>query len=306
MYGFINQKKYFKIFLSQLLSLFFFLGVLSSSLSAQTDSLKNRRKLIIYSYSTVYAASVVGFHQLWYKNYDQESFHFFNDNDQWLMMDKLGHGFSAYALTKYTAKSYEWAGIEKDKATLYGGLTSTLLLTTVEVFDGFSSEWGFSWGDFLANIGGSALSYTQQRFLKEEILALKYSYMPTKYRAIRPEILGSNHLEGLLKDYNGQTYWASLNLNALSKQIKWEWLNIAFGYSGQGMLRGRGSYQIEEGTIYHPQRQYFLSLDLNLERIPTQNPFLKTVLSVFNVIKVPFPAVEFHESGKAKFHYLYF
>ena len=273
---------------------------------AQNDSLAHRKKLLAYTFGGTYVASVVGFHQLWYKNHDRGSFQFFNDNDEWLLMDKIGHGFSAYALAKYTSKSYEWAGVEKKKAALYGGITSMVFLTTIEVFDGFSSNWGFSWGDMAANLGGTALGLGQKQLWGKEIIKLKYSYSPSDYRKVRPEILGNNELEAIFKDYNGQTYWASINLNAISQKVKPKWLSLALGYGGDKMLRGNGTYYDSKGNVYHPERAYYLSLDIDLEKINTRKAWLKSVLSVLNIIKVPFPSVEFREGGKAKFHYLYF
>ena len=46
--------------------------------------------------ATTYAAFSVGLYNSWYKNYNQGSFHFFNDAGEWNQVDKAGHVFSAY------------------------------------------------------------------------------------------------------------------------------------------------------------------------------------------------------------------
>jgi hypothetical protein len=45
----------------------------------------------------------------------------------------------------------------------------------------------------------------------------------------------------MLKDYNGQTYWLSVNLHSFYKGSKIpKWLNLAIGYGANGMLTGNG------------------------------------------------------------------
>ena len=54
------------------------------------------------------------------------------------------------------------------------------------------------------------------------------------------------------------------------------------------------------------QRQYFLSLDLDLTKIETNKSFLKTLFGVINVIKIPAPALEYREGEGLKGHWIYF
>src|ERR1700757_2226381 len=42
------------------------------------------------------SGSLVALSQVWYKDYPRTSFHFFNDNGEWLQMDKCGHATTAY------------------------------------------------------------------------------------------------------------------------------------------------------------------------------------------------------------------
>jgi hypothetical protein len=53
-------------------------------------------------------------------------------------------------------------------------------------------------------------------------------------------------------------------------------------------------------------RQYFLSADVDLERIPTKSKGLRTLLLVLNCVKVPLPALEFRSDGRVLAHGLYF
>jgi hypothetical protein len=58
----------------------------------------------------------------------------------------------------------------------------------------------------------------------------KFSFHTTQYQ-YRPNVLGSSLAEQMLKDYNGQTYWLSVNLHSFYKGSKIpKWLNLAIGY----------------------------------------------------------------------------
>ena len=77
-------------------------------------------------------------------------------------MDKAGHALTAYQLGRYGYEVLKWTGVKEKNATWYGGSFGLFFLTTIEVMDGFSEEWGFSPGDMLANVGGTALFIGQQ------------------------------------------------------------------------------------------------------------------------------------------------
>jgi hypothetical protein len=91
-------------------------------------------------------------------------------------------------------------------------------LTAVEVLDGFSSEWGASSGDIIANASGTAL-FVSQELLWKERGSPKFSFHTTQYAQYRPNVLGSSLAEQILKDYNGQTYYFS-QFTLLSKGSK--------------------------------------------------------------------------------------
>jgi hypothetical protein len=87
-------------------------------------------------------------------------------------------------------------------------------------------------------------------------------------------------LEQILKDYNGQTYWLSVNLHSFYKGSKIpKWLNLAIGYGANGMLTGvkiTGCFLKKNGA----SRRFYLSLDVDLTKIDTKSCFLKTIFSV--------------------------
>jgi len=278
----------------------------------KSDTL-NRKRLLFASTTTAagYGATVTGLNTLWYNDYPRGDFHFFNDNVDWMQMDKAGHALTSYQLGRYGYEVLKWTGLEEKPAIWIGGNLGLFFLTTVEVMDGYSEEWGFSSGDGLANLAGTSLFIGQQLAWGEQRMALKFSYSGTDYAVFRPETLGSGGLESVLKDYNGQTIWLSVNPSSFWRKEKLflPWLNIALGYGANGMLGGDNNPSFNSAGDALPQtdryRQYYLSLDIDLSRIKTKNAFLKTIFSVVGFIKIPAPAVELSQ-GDVKWHWFYF
>lgn len=274
-----------------------------------SDSLnKKRLNTTIISETIIGTATLVGLNQLWYADYPKSDFHFINDNAEWLQMDKAGHVFSAYHLGSFGANALKWSGCDRKSQLLYGATLGLAFLTTVEVFDGYSSEWGASLGDVAANVSGTALFVSQELLWKEQRIVPKFSFHTTPYASARPNVLGSSLSEQILKDYNGQTYWLSVNIHSFFKQSKLpKWLNVAVGYGAEGMITGNEGLA---NTVFLPEseryRQFYLSFDVDLTKIKTKSNFIKTLFLVFNAIKIPAPAIEIKGDGGMQWHYLYF
>jgi uncharacterized protein YfiM (DUF2279 family) len=274
-----------------------------------SDSLnKKRLNTVIISEAIIGTATLVGLNQLWYADYPKSDFHFINDNAEWLQMDKAGHVFSAYHLGSFGSNALKWSGCDNKRQLLYGATLGLAFLTTVEVFDGYSSQWGASLGDVAANVSGTALFVSQELLWKEQRIVPKFSFHTTPYASARPNVLGSSVSEQILKDYNGQTYWLSVNIHSFFKQSKLpKWLNVAVGYGAEGMITGNEGLV---NTVFLPEReryrQIYLSFDVDLTKIKTKSNLIKTLFLVFNTIKIPAPAIEIKGSGGIKWHYLYF
>jgi uncharacterized protein YfiM (DUF2279 family) len=271
-----------------------------------SDSLNiSRRNSVIITETSLATLTLVGLNQLWYADYPRSKFKTINDSGEWLQMDKLGHVFSSYQIGRLGASTLNWAGVNKKDQLLYGATLSLGFLTAVEVMDGFSEEWGFSWTDMAANVAGTGLFVGQELLWQEQRILMKYSFHRTDFAKQRPDKLGNGFSEEFLKDYNGQTYWLSANIKSFFKTESIpNWLNLAFGYGADGMLTGdpNDPLFLNQNRI----RQYYLSLDIDLSRIKTNSHILKTIFDVFNVIKIPFPTVEINDNGRVKWHYIYF
>ena len=262
-----------------------FLFVAKLCIGQQVDSTKAFR----YALGTeivMYSATMYALNDLWYKDYPRSSFHWYNDNSNWLQMDKIGHATTAYSVGLQGRDLMLWAGVPEKKALWFGGLYGSFFLTTIEILDGFSEEWGASWGDLIANTSGTMLFIGQELLFKEQRVQMKYSFAPTDYAKQNPDLLGENFIQQSLKDYNGQVYWLSFNINSFKKTNLPDWLNFAIGYGADGMLNGNSDE-------INAKREYYLSLDVNLRKIKTNSRFLDKTLKILSFIKVPLPAFKF-------------
>lgn len=273
-----------------------------------SDSLNtSRRNAVVITEASLGTLTLVGLDQLWYADFPRTKFRTIDDSDEWLQMDKYGHIFSAYQLGRIGANTLAWSGVSKDDQLIYGATLGLGFLTAVEIFDGFSAEWGFSWSDMAANGLGAGLYVGQELLWDEQRISLKYSFHQTRFAEQRPDKLGDGLLEEMLKDYNGQTYWLSANVHSFFKSSKIpKWINVAVGFGADGMLTGRNEIVDNFMTSQSRQRQFYLSLDVDFTRIQTDSRFLRSLFDVLNVIKVPFPALEFNSRNGLKLRYIYF
>jgi uncharacterized protein YfiM (DUF2279 family) len=275
-----------------------------NSARAQPDSsMVNRKKLKTFIMATAagYGAGIVTLNHIWYKNTERQSFRFFNDNAEWKQVDKVGHFYASFYLSNIAAKALAQCDVTNQKANMAGALTGFLLTVPIEIMDGFSDGYGASMGDVLADAAGPAFFLGQQLMWNEIRIFPKFSFHGTSYPPMRPELLGDNLLSEIVKDYNGQTYWLSFDVDKFTSFPMW--LNLAFGYGAQHMLYARNSQN--EAIGYYPLRQYYLAVDFDLSAIKTRSKILKTLIYVVNAIRLPAPALELSKKG-SKFHPFYF
>lgn len=280
------------------------------TLSATVPPNKKRIYLATIGSLAGYSGTLIALSNAWYKNYPQSSFHFFNDTDDWLQVDKAGHIFGAYSAGKMSMELWRWAGLSRKKRILAGGLSGTLFMTVIEVLDGFSSQWGFSVGDLSANFAGSGLFIAQELAWDEQRVQVKFSFHRNDYGSTSlhqraDDLFGSRTMERMLKDYNGQTYWLSANLKSFFKKSTLpRWLNIAVGYGANGMFGGTENLlKDNNGNILFDRRdipryrQWYLAPDIDLTKIKTKSKFLKAGFFLLNSLKFPGPSIGFSKKG---------
>lgn len=271
------------------LSAFLFSQQINWGQSSPQDSIPTKKRVILSSsiIGLGYASSLIALYDVWYAEFPKSKFHFYNDGSNWMQMDKFGHGFSGYLLSQKAGDSYRWSGVKKSYPWIGFGIGMSYL-GALEFMDAYNQGWGFSTYDVLANFSGGALYLSQELIFKKQLVLPKFSFFPSKYAAYRPEVLGKNFPEQLLKDYNGQTYWFSFPIGGFAPSVKkMNWLCLSLGYSVDQKLVGDQDAYLD----FRAARQFLVSLDIDLTRLPIKNPTLKKVLSQLNMIKIPFSAL---------------
>ena len=280
-----------------------------AQIDTMIDAQKSQNKKILKLASVnaaLYGSTMIGLYQAWYKNYPQSNFRVFNDWDEWQQMDKLGHVYSAYTMSKFGMELWMRNGIDRNKSIWIGGLTGAAYQTIIEFLDAYSAQWGWSWGDVGGNLLGSALFTAQELTWKEQRIHMKTSFHKMEYSD--PElnkrsdmIFGKSFAERALKDYNGQTYWLSANLNSFFPNSKIpKWAMVSLGTGASGMFGARANFAKDDfGNIIFDRtnisrtRKWYLAPDVDLTKIKTKKKSIKTLLFVLNSLKFPMPAIEF-------------
>lgn len=233
---------------------------------------------------SLYAAlgtSFIGLNELWYKSYKSASFHVFNDSKEWYQMDKLGHLYSCFHIT---TMGLEMPAQHIGQKTL-NTVSGLLFLSGIEVLDAYSTGWGFSKSDMLANVLGCASAIALHKSIAHQMLYFKFGYWPSPYADQNPKLLGQNGFTRILKDYNGQSYWLSCSL----KYKFWpKWLALSLGYGITGFIHAYPD-------TLHSKRLFKCSIDFNPNAIKSSKGWLKPIKWIFKYVKFPFPSLAFNE-----------
>ena len=270
----------------------------------QEDSINTKRlNTFLIATGLAYSASLVALNQLWYSDHPRDNFHFFDDSGEWLQMDKVGHFYSAFHLSQAGSKAFQWTGMAQKKSALLGSILGVSLMLPIEFMDGYSSEYGASSSDLLANFLGAAFYLGQDRVWQEVRIHPKFSFSKSGISSYRPEVLGKNTREQVFKDYNGQTYWLSFDLHTLTG-FKVKWINLALGYGVENMINAGGNPGMD--FPYEGYRQYYLALDFDLTHVHSSSKAINTLLYLVNIIHLPAPALEFNSQDKLIFHPIHF
>jgi hypothetical protein len=311
----------------------------------RADTLHRARFRTALAAGTVaYGATMVGLYHAWYDDYPLTRFHTFNDLREWRQMDKMGHWLMSYNESRWIYQAARWTGLRDRRAAWVGFAGGQLVQTSFELFDGFSQQWGFSWSDVAFNTLGAGLFLGQQLGWGEQRVVMKMSAWPVRYSgeticAIRPdgsaatttlgaranELYGTGPVNLFLKNYNTLVVWASVNPRSFARGDDnggwWpRWLNVAAGLGADNLFEGFGYTWQQEKDCAGPDcitfavdrarfprtRQVFLSLDVDLTRLPVKNRLLRTLFAAVNIFKVPAPALEWNSARGLRFYPAYF
>jgi hypothetical protein len=192
---------------------------------------------------------------MWWKG-ERSAFHIEWDHD-WsyaLGADKLGHAWFPYMVTHTYDELFRWAGVDSMTAIWSAASLALTYQTYIEVRDGFSAAWGFSWGDMFANVAGAALPVAQQYAPSLRAVDYKISFFPSeRFRR------GANR--AIIDDYESSYHWLSVHVvDLLPEHLRDDYpgfIDLAIGHGVKGLD--------DRGGGYH---EVFVALDWNLDRLP--------------------------------------
>jgi hypothetical protein len=269
-------------------------------------------KKLALLFCTLYVLALYWLSTAWYNSYT--SFHFFDDLFEWEYLDKLGHFFTSFYIGLFAFKSFgDPSNLNPSLQKKWICLVGFALLLPIEILDGFSLNYGASVFDLAANLLGSIYCYTYVSYKGISVATPKFSFQASAFALMRPEMLGASLAQQVLKDYNGQTYWLSIDINSILKRnILPSWLLLTIGYGAEGLLGGHDNFwQNSEGkTIDYSNiarsKRYFLSVDLNASALRSKSKLFSYLFAPFVLLKFPAPAIEVNSERGIIFHWIYF
>ena len=224
---------------------------------------------------------------------ENHKFHFKNDFDYALNLDKLGHFAAGVAIGETFYEGYRWAGATEFQSYLYAGLTALATHIAIDIKDGFGETWGFSIFDVLSGGLGGFLPMAERYVPLFKYIDLKWSYWINSMAYYNQDHQSSDGI--FTDDYVNHTYWLSIKpyrlLPEAARKYYPSWLAIAFGLS------------IDDKSFWkkpHPKahREVYIALDYDLEAFRPQSRMARTIIKALNYFKLPAPTIqvypEFH------------
>ncbi len=246
----------------------------------------NLFKVGLITATTAGTVAVLHYHQsrAWWQQTRTNHFHFQNDWEYALWIDKLGHWWGAAGIQHLFSSSLSWANFSDEASVILGSVLAFTYQIYVETYDGYASNWGFSPGDALFDFGGAVYPLLQYYYPPLKNINLKLSYFPSKRLLKKDPNDELYRNKFVIDDYEGQSFYLSFKVNnMLPRSLEKIWpdfLCVAVGYQ----MRNWGGYADAD-------KNYFFALDYDLEQIPLYGDFWQFLKKTFNHFHLPAPAL---------------
>jgi len=191
--------------------------------------------------------------------------------------DKLGHFWFTYATSHLLAEIYRDWGYGESEANGLGALSALGVQSLMELGDGFSGDYGFSYEDFLVNVAGAGAAYLLgvSPELKSR-LDLRMEYKPDRIDDITGDIF---------TDYEHQRYLAALKLDGFEafRDSPLGYLELHAGY----FTRGYENYRTDGPDPR--RRSFYFGIGLNVTKLIQEVSGGRFAL--FNYLQLPYSSV---------------
>lgn len=223
------------------------------------------------------------FQKGWWDEQGSE-FHFENDFDYALNLDKAGHFFAGVLLGEGFYQGYHWAGMSEFQSYFLAGVSTSLTHVAIDVKDGFSPEWGFSIFDVMSGTLGGFYPMAKRYVPVFNYFDIKWSYWKNSdayYRQSDTDIFTD--------DYVNETFWLSLKIHRMLPRAArpyWPgWLAIAGGWSID-----EGVFVEGPGKGHH---EFYIALDYDFEGIfQPKERWARDLVRFLNYFKLPAPTIQ--------------
>jgi len=218
---------------------------------------------------------------------NQKSFHvnhegFFGENTNAGGADKTGHAFSHYVAFRALHAYYDWSENGKSTKWFYSIVTASSLGLLIEVGDAYSSEYGFSYEDLVADMTGIGLGILLEYSpTLDSLIGYSWQYWPTD------SYFDKFHSKPLnmTTDYNGAKFVLNFRLAGLQNLgLKLpnflRYIQFDFGYFTR-------NYRSGDETDEGPYRSLYYGISLNFMEVVKDffdNPESRTC----KILQVPF------------------
>jgi hypothetical protein len=245
-----------------------------------------------YEVAAVFAAiSIIGV-----ANWDWGSSGFHFESEGWFGMDtasggmdKLGHAYATYVITDALTYAIERKYPDAWGAQFTAALLACSLMTYVEVFDGLSSDHGFSYEDLVVDLLGAGFSMFRHSVpgMREKI-DFRMQYLQSPRSNFEP-----------LGDHSGQTYILALKASGFEtlRETPLRYLELHLGYC----TRGFSGEERRAGS--DPERNLYVGVGLNLTQLlfgedaRSARGFSKFVGTGLEYVQVPYTYVATYGDG---------
>ena len=116
------------------------LSLSDNNLNKEKPSLSKSAAIVLGTEAVIIAGIMSSLYTSWYSGSETGGFHFYNDNGEWLQMDKFGHANSCYNFANIGYEALSMTGLDERRSILYGAPLGITIMTMVEIFDGLSSD----------------------------------------------------------------------------------------------------------------------------------------------------------------------
>ncbi len=204
-------------------------------------------------------------------------------------VDKFGHLFGGYQLTRLTSELLQAGCVPPSRAIAWAALYAFAFQFQIEEWDGTQQLYGFAPSDLIADAAGALFAVAQQHAKALQYIKPVWSYRPTEaYR--RRNLPGHGGQPRATTDYSGQTYWFSTDVHGLlpdgAKPFWPSFIRLSPGYSITDYVD-----PITGGAL-RAKRKIVVSLDLDPEQLPGDNKVWRTIKHELAYFRIPGPTLQ--------------